>query len=136
MQSSAPTCVECTSNVPVLVSSTKIYGDRPDIPQKPIWLCRCGAYTGCHKGTINPVGRCAGPETRHLRMKVHALLDPIWKDAQGPRNKARRKAYRDLAEALGVPEEEAHIGYMDAGMCRRAIAHLEQAPEPEAPKFR
>lgn len=62
--------------------------------------------------------------------------DPTWKDAPGPRNRDRRKAYQDLAEALGVPESDAHIGHMDAETCRRAIAHLQHASEPEAPGFR
>ena len=72
-------CTDCGCNTPDLVTGAVIYPHRPDLADKPIWLCPCGAYCGCHPGTQDPLGSTAGPETRNARSYVHRVLDPLWR---------------------------------------------------------
>lgn len=118
-----PICVECDQTAS-LVSGARVYPHRPDLHGRIFYQCDCGAYVGCHPGTAVALGRPAGRETRRLRSLAHELFDPFWKPADGSRSNsgARSRAYRWLADELGLPVEECHIGWFDAAMCRRVIA--------------
>jgi hypothetical protein len=88
-----------------------------------MYLCRCKpelVYVGCHKGTTKPLGRLADSELRQCKKQAHALFDPIWQRPSG--GKSRRGAYNWLADKLGIPMPECHIGMFDVEMCRKVIA--------------
>lgn len=138
-----PTCVHCTAT-PALVTGAAIYPHRPDLADKPIWLCACGARVGCHPGTTVPLGRAADAQLRGARGHVHALLDPIWRDAwkgsayrgangrfDGARGSkriitgvARTRVYEFLASRMGLTEDDCHVGMFDLEQCRQAYAIL------------
>lgn len=120
-----PLCLEC-GRAATLVQSQRIYPRRPDLWNRPIWLCACGAYTGCHAGTERPKGRPAGKPTRSARMDAHAAFDRLWEakmKRDGCSKKDARKAgYKWLAAQLKIDPKDCHIGDMDWHRARRVVA--------------
>ncbi|MBR9807408.1 MAG: hypothetical protein GYB49_09315 [Alphaproteobacteria bacterium] len=129
-------CTDCGCNTPDLVTGAVIYPHRPDLADKPIWLCPCGAYCGCHPGTQDPLGSTAGPETRNARSYVHRVLDPLWRtipdqykgkgklEPHQLRSMMRRRVYRYLAAEMGISEDDCHTGMFSIEQCRQAYAIL------------
>lgn len=119
-----PSCLEC-GRAAELVKSQRIYPRRPDLWNQPMWLCVCGAYTGCHAGTEKPKGRPAAKVTRTARMAAHAAFDPLWRRKQQrdgiSKRKARGAGYKWLAEQLGLDPKDCHIGEMDAKTALRVV---------------
>lgn len=113
-----PRCIECRE-VARLVGGNVIYPHREDLFHKSFWLCDCGAYCGCHGITTRPLGFPAGAETRRARNNAHAVFDPLWRSG----GMDRRAAYGWLAERMGLPSEQCHIGMMTAAQAREVIAH-------------
>jgi hypothetical protein len=117
-----PTCLEC-GKAAELVQSQRIYPRRPDLWNRPMWLCACGAYTSCHDGTQRPKGRPAAKTTRNARMDAHAAFDRLWQAKQVrdgcSKKKARGAGYKWLGEQLGLDPKDCHIGEMDAATARR-----------------
>lgn len=133
-----PICVECGSRAEELVGWTDLYRprpDRPDLMVKKFWRCRCGAYVGCHKDTIIPLGHPAGPETQRARMAAHAAFDPMWlrkaEIAGIPKQVARAQGYVWLARALQIDPTVCHIGMMSRETAIRVV-DLCQPPKAEA----
>ncbi len=128
-------CPYCASPVEKVLGFS-IYGDRwPDLAYRPFWACArypaCDAYVGCHPGTENPLGRLADKELRRWKRRAHAAFDPLWqrkleerRAERGPeyrKHYARGSGYRWLAEQLGIPFEDCHIGMFDVETCRRVV---------------
>lgn len=105
-------CAECGQEGS-LVSGRVIYPRRPDLAQKSFYRCSCGAYCGCHPGTVNPLGTMAGPKTRAARSSAHHHFDLLWQCEI----MTRKEAYRWLGQTLGVESERCHIGMLDAAEC-------------------
>ena len=83
-----------------------------------IYYCPpCHAWVGVHRGTDKPLGRLANAELRDWKKKAHAAFDPLW---QGGRMK-RNAAYAWLAQKLGIPEKQAHIGMFDVWQCQQVV---------------
>ena len=121
MNSDKPLCPYCASKSE-LVKGSVIYPHRNDLYNLNFWLCApCDAYVGCHKGTTNPLGRLANKELRSAKSEAHKFFDPLWHNSEKPRRHARNAAYSWLAEALGVPTQECHIGMFDVETCRRVV---------------
>lgn len=109
-----------------LVQSQEIYPHRPDLWNRSMWLCECGAYCGCHADTDQPLGRPAGKATREARMAAHAAFDPLWqakmrRDSMS-KGKARMAGYLWLADQLDLDPEDCHIGSMTESYARRVVA--------------
>jgi hypothetical protein len=111
-----PVCVEC-GNLGELVTGKEIYPHRRDLHAKGFFLCRCGAYCGCHPNTDRPLGFPCGPETRRARSAAHAAFDPLWK-AGGWR---RWQAYQWLAKKMNMDAHDCHIGMMTADQARQVV---------------
>ncbi len=93
-----------------------------------IWICvPCRAWVGVHKGDgkNRPLGRLANAELREWKMRAHAAFDPMWKAKvrrdECSKGRARGAGYKWLAEKLGVPVDECHIGMFDVDVCRRVV---------------
>lgn len=79
------------------------------------WLCKpCDAYVGCHENTRRPLGTIANKETREWRKKVHAVIDPLWRENEYKRG----EVYMALNDAFG---EEVHVGESDIERCKEII---------------
>lgn len=92
----------------------------------PTWVCTpCGAWVGCHPGTLTALGGLANAELRVWKQKAHAAFDPLWQRKmvrdRCSKGKARRAGYKWLAQQLGIPEARAHIGEMDVAECKLAV---------------
>lgn len=122
-----PKCVECGGTA-VITSSRDIENLRHFNP-RAMWLCRCGAYVGCHKGMRKPLGRPAGPELRRERQLLHRRMDPLWTEAYpeaepkaraGLTRLARKRLYSYLQERMRLTEDECHVGHMDRAQVEQA----------------
>lgn len=98
-----------------------------------VWLCApCNAWVGCHKNSKNciPLGGLGTANLRKLKIKAHALFDPLWKAAMKHRgwqqSYARAKAYSWLAQKMGIERSECHIGMFDEARVLHAIDILRQ----------
>ena len=115
-------CNLCGGKV-VYTSNSLIYGR--EYGSGKMYLCtKCGAYAGTHKPRPKEaLGLLADKEMRDMKMKCHALFDEKWKN-QKNRREARKKAYKELAEKLGISVDECHFGYFDMDMLNKAYGIL------------
>ena len=119
-------CSECGCK-PVLTSGERIYPNRPELFIKKFYLCKCGAYVGCHNGTYNALGSPAGFELRKLRMDVHALFDPLWKRKMTfgfTKKDARNRGYAWLAKEMDIELKKCHVSQFNLSQCRQALKIL------------
>ncbi len=101
-----------------LVGGNVIYPHRPDLAEKKFYRCEpCGAYVGCHPETETPLGRVANAELRKAKMDAHAAFDPLWKDG----GMKRKEAYAWLRSAMGLSEDECHIGVFNVDRCQEVV---------------
>lgn len=103
-------CCECDTHIiPTLISGKEKYPHRPDLFDIPIWRCdTCGNTVGCHhksQDRLRPLGCIPSKELQALRIRIHALLDPIWKHKQMPRS----AIYSKLTKVLGREYHTAEL---------------------------
>lgn len=115
-------CPECGAPMELRVTPKLCYPNGS--PRK---FFGCSRYPDCtcvHGAGPDgsPLGTPADGPTRAARIEAHRAFD-AWR---GRLSFTRPYAYKKLAELLGVPEEEAHMGVMDAAMCRRVVEVLEE----------
>jgi len=115
-------CPYCDTPAALVEHGDDLYPYRRDFGH--LWACRCGAYVGCHPGTILPLGRLADNDLRAAKKLAHAVFDPIWQ--VGIKNNfkardARREGYAWLAERMGIDASQCHIGWFDLAQCQRVI---------------
>src|ERR1043165_2750784 len=116
------TCPYCNSPAQ-LVTGVAIYPHRSDLHEKKFYLCPpCGAWVGCHHSTNQPLGRLANAELRQANIAAHAAFDRLWKQTTPTGTFDRSAAYQWLADQLGVPRSECHIGMFDVEQCRLVVA--------------
>lgn len=83
------------------------------------WLCKpCDAYVGCHQNTKQPLGIMANKETRAWRIKVHAVIDPLWKSGK----MKRKEVYAILNKMAG---KYFHVGESSIEDCKSILLKLE-----------
>lgn len=129
MSKQQPPCPYCGAPVRFHGSSAFIYNGKD---YGAVYACSrfpvCDSFVGCHKGTKDALGRLADRDLRTWRKRAHAAFDPIWeaRAARGtPRGKARGATYGWLADQLGIPTKDTHIGMFDIAMCQRVVAICE-----------
>lgn len=128
-------CADCGGKS-TCVTGKEIYPHRPDLYSKRFWRCECGAYCGCHPGSTFPLGSPAGSETRKARNAAHDAFDPLWerkiiRDGV-PQHEARAAGYAWLAEQMGLPVEQTHIGMFTAEQARRVVEIIEACRKPRS----
>lgn len=106
-----------------LVDSAEVYHGKS---YGLIYLCRpCDARVGVHKGTHRPLGRLANADLRKIKMKAHALFDPLWLHAPGNRQHMRNRAYAAMSDVLHIDRKFCHIGMFDEKQSERLILACE-----------
>lgn len=115
-----PVCDYCGS-VSRLVTGKVIYpGSGDSLSKKKFYLCDNGhdrAYVGCHPNSDRPLGRLADAKLRKAKNAAHLAFDPLWKSGKMKRG----DAYRWLAESMGLPVAQCHIGMFDVEQCRQVV---------------
>ena len=121
-------CPYCGKAAHYIASSAAIYRG---VEYGPLYICRpCQAWVGVHRDTLIPLGRLADRELRLAKMEAHHIFDAIWRnryavkrarDPQYSLGMARGGRYKALAQAMGIPRSQCHIGMFDAVQCRVAI---------------
>ena len=108
-----------------VVTGKFLYPRRPDLAKHKFWYCEdCQAWVGCHHNDIRqPKGRLANAELRKMKMAAHRAFDPIWMNGswKGSRSRKRGKAYRMLADKMGITVDKCHIGMFNLDQCRKVI---------------
>lgn len=107
-------CCGCGHDVEArLTNGKEVYPHRPDLFDLPFWKCDvCGNFVGCHHKTANrtcPLGCIPTPEIKRIRMKIHALIDPIWKSGR----LSRSKLYLMLSKKVGWEYHTAKISTVE-----------------------
>lgn len=124
-------CPYCGSPV-IYRSADGIY--RENSKDVMLYVCshypECDAYVRVHAGTRKPVGELANHELRTLRRIAHQYFDQL--HSTGVMSK--QDAYRWLADLIGAPLSEAHIGLLGEYYCNLVIkesrAMLERQRKP------
>ncbi len=97
-------CCGCNGEVAArLTNGAEIYPHRGDLHSLKFWKCDgCGDAVGCHKvhgGKYNkPLGVIANREIKNWRMKIHAKLDPLWKQKAF----SRKNLYKTISKRMGI----------------------------------
>lgn len=125
-----PICPYCNEQSQ-LVKGKQIYPHRRDLWDLNFYHCannHAAAYVGCHKtgDGKKPLGRLADDKLRAAKSAAHAAFDPLWKKDQIAHFPHRAKAYKWLAEMLGVDGKDCHIGMFDVAQCERVVSVCEQ----------
>lgn len=120
-----PVCPYCGC-ASVLIGADVIYPHRPDLSHKQFYACQpCGAWVGCHDGSLIPLGRLANAELRKAKQAAHAAFDPLWEARRRAeacsKMRARGAEYAWLAKELGIERRDCHIGMFDVALCRRTV---------------
>lgn len=109
------------------VGGEVIYPHRKDLYDLKFYYCDNGhdpAYVGTHRGNRKPLGTLANSEERAARSEAHRAFDPIWKYRErGNRTQQSRRegAYAKLAEYMGLPKRETHIGMFNVEQCAKVV---------------
>ncbi|MBA2125096.1 hypothetical protein DLM45_02495 [Hyphomicrobium methylovorum] len=128
-------CCTCARDVEArLTSGAEVYPHRSDLADVPRWKCDgCGNHVGTHHKTKNPtkpLGNIPSNEIKYARIKIHELIDPLWKSGL----LRRGKVYAKMSDALGYPYHTGEIKTIDEardvyraaqGVIRTAIATRE-----------
>jgi len=109
-------------------SSDHVYGGRDFGPlyECPECLARVGVHKQGKKPWTKPLGTPAGASLRRWRNEAHRHFDALWVGKGGG---ARRRAYSELSEALGIETKDCHIGMFDVDMCKDVINYSKSKAE-------
>jgi hypothetical protein len=122
----APTCPYCEKPAEFSPTSRHVY--KEDFG--PVWQCLpCLAWVQCHPQTSVALGTPARRELRQLRLRVHQYMDELWRYGdKGDRTQRRTLTYMKLAEKMGIPFQECHVGQFNEVRCLQALEIL--IPQP------
>lgn len=89
----------------------------------------CRGSVGTHPDG-RPLGTIPDEETKKLRIQVHALIDPHWKNASNGRSRSKNRGsvYGWLKRILGDGVREIHVGEMTKADCLRALEEIPKNP--------
>lgn len=87
----------------------------------------CRGSVGVHPNG-KPLGTIPDAQTKAMRIKLHAIIDPLWKNQDRAKRKARGSVYGWLQRIMGMTSEECHIGNFDADTCLKAMVMIRENP--------
>ena len=98
-------CANCKEDVSAeLIYGSEAYPNRKDLKDLPFWRCpSCGGKVGCHHRSfkpLRPLGVIPSPEIAEIRSKIHAILDPLYRQ----KFTSRKDLYKRMAAKLGIKE--------------------------------
>lgn len=104
-------CCACGKTVKCeLKTGREIYPHRPDLYDIKMYECsNCHNRVGIHKGATKSLGCIPTPEIKRARIKVHALIDPLWKTGK----MKRAAVYKRISDELGYPYHTGNTRSLD-----------------------
>lgn len=91
----------------------------------------CRGSVGVHPNG-KPLGNIPDAQTKAMRVKLHAIVDPLWQNqAYTSRRKARGQVYGYLQKIMRMTAEDCHIGNFSAEMCLKAMVAISETPYEE-----
>lgn len=95
-------CCQCKIHVEARLGyGWEVYPHREDLGELPFWICdTCKNFVGCHHKTndpTRPMGVIPTKRMKALRIQVHRILDPLWRDGHAKRG----KVYAMMTEIMG-----------------------------------
>lgn len=108
-------CVECDKYITAkLVTGAMIYEDSPKVARDKFWMCNsCKNYVGCHKNAnknkLKPLGVIANKDLRKIRMMIHEIIDPIWREEKMKRG----EVYAIISNELGYKYHTGELNSID-----------------------
>lgn len=94
----------------------------------------CRGSVGVHPNG-KPLGTIPDAQTKVMRQKLHAIVDPLWQNnPYQKRRKARGRVYGYLKHLLNKSADECHIGNFDAETCLRLMALIRENPYHAKPR--
>lgn len=104
-------CYICNKTIDVeLVTGKEIYPHRKDLYPLKFYQCQfCQGYVGVHKGTLKPLGYIVSNKIKKARMKIHDIIDPIWKN----KKMKRKEVYKKISNHIGKKFHTAEIKTID-----------------------
>lgn len=115
-----------------LQSNSLIYNGK-EYGNGKIWLCdrfpSCRGSVGTHPDG-RPLGTIPDEETKKLRIKVHAMIDPIWKSSQSSyryQKKLRGSVYGWLKRIMNS-NKEIHVGETTKEDCIKLMEAIKNNP--------
>lgn len=88
----------------------------------------CRGSVGTHPDG-KPLGTIPDDETKKLRMEVHALVDPLWREQGHPRG----QVYGYLGRLMKMHRKDCHIGMFSKDNCLTAIERIKENPLSSTP---
>lgn len=98
-----------------------------------VYICsrfpKCRGYVGAHADG-RPLGTIVNAETKALRMRVHALIDPLWREARNGRSRSRNRGsvYGWMRRIMDFKERPFHVGELSKAECLVALEMIEKNP--------
>ena len=111
-----------------LRSNTLLYNGK-EYGNGRAWICdqfpKCRGSVGTHPDG-RPLGTIPDEETKHLRIKVHALIDPLWKS-----NRKKRGSVYGWLKRISNSSHEIHLGESNKEDCLRLLELIRKYPYEE-----
>jgi hypothetical protein len=109
-------CCVCENEISAkLITGQTAYSHRSDLKDKRFWQCPgCFSFVGTHKydKKHTPLGVIVSKEVKQFRIKIHAIIDPIWKS----KKLSRKEVYTKMTHLLEVKEyHTANIKSVEEG---------------------
>jgi len=126
-----PVCLECGDETS-LARGSDVYPGEDHLAEIWVWKCQCGAFARCQPGTLIPVARPAGDETRRLRNEVFRLVYEILGPCGGTvKEKKLWSAHRFYIQRktayLALSRRKAiKFGYLTKDEARLCVEFLKQ----------
>lgn len=130
--------VICFCGFPASLRSNSLLYNGKEYGNGKAWICNrfpvCRGSVGTHPDG-KPLGTIPDPETKKLRIQVHALVDPHWKNrTDGTKQRNRGSVYSWLRRIMDLPGEQVHIGMFSKEQCLQAIEAIKNNPYEERRK--
>lgn len=121
-------CCQCGKDVSAkLTNGSECYKHRQDLHELPFWKCdTCGNFVGCHHKSntpTKPLGCIPSKVIKEERKKIHAIIDPIWKNGMT----SRSEIYKLLSKKLQREYHTADLRTQEE--CKMVLDFLETFKE-------
>lgn len=100
-------CCCCEKEVEAeLITGDVAYRGRHDLKNKKFWRCpTCHEFVGCHPNSEKPLGTIPTKKLKYARLKIHEILDPLWRQGKY----SRGGIYSKISKFLGYQYHTGEI---------------------------